>query len=455
MKTNIAVKQPPVFTHEGAPASRNVTASEELRRAVMACLLWEDQFYESGALISDRIKALVPQVPAEDVAAFAVKARTDMKLRHAPLLLVREMARGPVTHRQLVAKTLAEVVQRADELAEFLSIYWLDGRQPLSAQVKKGLAKAFGKFNEYAFAKYDRDGKVKLRDALFLCHAKPTDAPGRRYTKDERKAEKRVVLSPGEKLYRAIVDDTLTTPDTWEVALSAGEDKKVAFTRLLMEKKLGALALLRNLRNMTDAGVEPTLIHEALAAMDTSRVLPHRFIAAARAAPSLEPYLEHPMLVSIGNLPLLLGRTIILVDVPGSMDSTLSAKSDMTRLDAGCGLAIVARELCESVRVFTFSQALVEVPPRKGFALRDAVVQSQQHASTYLGAAVSALLGQPHDRLIVITDEQSHDVVPKPSQRRSYMLNVASAKNGVGYGEWNKIDGFSEAVVRYIAEVEQ
>ena len=80
-----------------------------------------------------------------------------MKLRHAPLLLVREMARH-ATHRALVAETLAAVIQRADELAEFVAIYWKDGRVPLSAQVKKGLAAAFPKFDEYALAKYDRGG---------------------------------------------------------------------------------------------------------------------------------------------------------------------------------------------------------------------------------------------------------------------------------------------------------
>src|SRR6202034_4735947 len=91
-----------------------------------------------------------------------------------PLLLVREMARH-ATHRGLVAETLARVIQRADELAEFVAIYWKDGRVPLSGQVKKGLAAAFPKFDEYQLAKYDRGEPIKLRDVLFLCHAKPRD----------------------------------------------------------------------------------------------------------------------------------------------------------------------------------------------------------------------------------------------------------------------------------------
>src|SRR5246127_4367446 len=160
-------------THEGAPAAA-ITPEQALRRSVLACMLWENEFYESGVTIADRIRDLVPQVEPARVAALAVEARTAMKLRHAPLLLVREMARH-ATHRGLVAETMSRVIQRADELAEFVAIYWKDGRAPLSGQVKKGLAAAFSKFDEYQFAKYERGRPIKLRDVLFLCHAKPRD----------------------------------------------------------------------------------------------------------------------------------------------------------------------------------------------------------------------------------------------------------------------------------------
>ncbi len=35
------------------------------------------------------------------------------------------------------------------------------------------------------------------------------------------------------------------------------------------------------------------------------------------------------------------------------------------------------------------------------------------------------------------------------------MINVASYRNGVGYGRWTHLDGFSEQVLRYIAEYER
>jgi hypothetical protein len=421
-------------THEGAPA-RQIPAEQQLRRSVLACMLWEDQFYEEGVAIAGRIHELVAKVPAEKVAALSVEAREKMKLRHAPLLLVREMARL-ASHRHLVAETLYQVIQRADELCEFVALYWSEGKQPLSAQVKKGLAAAFTRFDEYALAKYNRATPVKLRDVLFLSHAKPMDAT---------QAE----------LWKRLVEGELDAPDTWEVALSSGADKRQAWERLLAENKLGALALLRNLRNMAEVKVSEQAIRDGLARMKTERVLPFRFIAAARYAPQWEAELEKAMFRSLEGQAKLPGKTVLLVDVSGSMDAPLSRRSEMRRNDAAYGLAVLLREIAEEVSVYSFSDSLVRVPSRQGFALRDAINSSQRHNGTFLGKALNGINEKEgrYDRLIVITDEQSHDTVPDP-KALGYMINVASYQNGVGYGRWTHIDGWSDSVIEYIRAAE-
>jgi len=418
-------------THEGAPAIP-IGAEAQLRRSVLTCMLWEDQFYEDGETIAARISALVPRVAAEKVAALAIEARERMKLRHAPLLLVREMARH-ASHRGLVASTLARVIQRADELAEFLAIYWRDGRQPLAAQVKKGLAEAFTRFDAHALAKYDRANPVKLRDVLFLTHAKPLTA------------EQALT-------WRQLIDGELPSPETWEVRLSRGEQKREVWESLLQENRLGALALLRNLRNMQAVGVEPELVRLALETIRVDRILPFRFIAAARHAPQWEQWIEPAMFASLHGQSRLTGRTVLLVDVSGSMDARLSARSEMLRMDAAAGLAVLLREIAEEVSIYTFSDHLRAVPSRRGFALRDAIVGSQPHSGTQLGRALGELR-EGCDRLVVITDEQSHDRVPAP-RSRGYVINVAGYRNGVGYGAWTHIDGWSEAVVEYIRACE-
>jgi len=433
----INTKRASLITHEGARASR-ISVLAQLRRSVLSCLLWEAEFYEDGAEISKRIADLTAQCAPEDVAALAIEAREQMHLRHVPLLLLRELARHPSLKNrpQLLSRTMGRVLQRADEPAEFLALYWKDGKQPLSKQVKRGLAWSMRRFGEYDLAKYDRDAEVTLRDVLFLSHARP---------KDEVQAA----------LWRKLAADALPTPDTWEVQLSAGADKKETFERLIREKKLGYFALIRNLRNMEQAGVDGKLVREAILARKggAEKLLPFRYIAAARYAKQFEPELDTAMQSALAVLPKLAGTTVVLVDNSGSMSARLSRRSDMTRADAAAGVAIVARGVCESVRVFAFSDNCVEVPPRAGLALRDAIHTATRMGSTQLGAAVKRVSELPHDRLVVITDEQSADRVPEP-KGLGYMINVASNRNGVGYGKWLHVDGWSDAIVRFISEHE-
>jgi len=436
MRTN--TKRAPLMTHEGAPA-RHISVLAQLRRSVLSCLLWESEFYEDGEEIAKRIAALTAQCRPEDVAALAVEARERMHLRHVPLLLLRELARHPLIkdRPRLLSKTMGAVLQRADEPAEFLALYWKDGKQPLSKQVKRGLAWSLRRFSEYDLAKYNRDAAVTLRDVLFMSHALP---------KDEAQAA----------LWKKLAANELATPDTWEVQLSAGANKKETFERLIREKKLGYFALIRNLRNMERAGVDPQLVRDAILARKggAEKLLPFRYIAAARHAKQFEPQLDAAMQAALSELPKLPGTTIVLVDNSGSMSAQLSGESEMTRADAATGVAIVARGVCESARVFAFSDNCVEVPPRTGMALRDAIRAATQMGGTQLGAAVKKVSALPHDRLIVITDEQSADRVPEP-KGRGYMINVASDRNGVGYGKWLHVDGWSDAVVRFITERER
>lgn len=419
-------------THEGAPAFGHLTPLQQLRRSVLSCLLWEDEFYEDGKAIAERISETAALVNPKDLAALAVEARKVFNLRHAPLLLLDVLSKTGPEH---TADAVARVVSRADEMGELLSIYWRNGHKSVPRQMRKGLAAALAKFDEYQLAKYDRDGAVKLRDVLRVVRPKPDN--------DGQSA-----------LWKRVKDRALVTPDTWEVALSGGADKKETFERLIREGNLGYLALLRNLRNMTAAGVDTDLIREAIIARKNGaqRVFPFRYVAAARVAPQLEPAIDQALCEAIAEMPLLEGKTVILIDVSGSMYTKLSNRSDMTRMDAAAALgAIVHGE----IRLFTFSTQIAEVPPRRGMAGVDAIIRSQPHGGTYLGQAVAALNANvPHERLIVITDEQSHDRVPDPIAKRAYMINVASNKHGVGYGRWIHIDGFSEGVLRFIHEVE-
>lgn len=456
MRMNVKERKPKVFTHEGARAART-TYEQQLRRSVMACMLWEDSFYESGEEVAKRISGLIQKVPAETVAQIAVEARTKQKLRHAPLLIAREMARLD-THKFIVGELLPEIIQRPDELTEFMSIYWREGKCPVSAQVKKGLATAFHNFNEYSFAKYNSDGPVKLKDVLFLCHAKPSEIENRAkvYKRKYKNDTEKSLLRHDDTLFGKIVAGTLKTPDTWEVALSGGADKLETWTRLLEEEKLGALAFIRNLRNMQQVGVNQTLVRNYAEHVQLDRVLPFRFIAAARAVPAWEDVIECMMLRCTELQEKLLGKTCVVVDNSGSMyGSKVSAKSDLDRSDAACALAILIREVCKECVVIPFSDTASVVAPRRGFALAEAIKSGVRKGGTNTDSALRFAAQQGYERVIVITDEQSHQAIGPPLRgTKGYFINVSICQNGIGYGAWTHIDGWSEAILDYIRAFE-
>lgn len=447
-----------ITTHGGGQGSK-ITPAQELRRSVMACMLWEKEFYENGESIADRIKKLVAKVDSQTLHKIVLDAKNKMKLRHAPLFIVRLMAKDDA-HKKFVAMTLDEVIQRADELAEFVAMYWADGKRPLSAQVKKGLAKAFKKFDEYQLAKYDRSSDVvKLRDVLFLCHAKP-----------ENKEQ--------EDLWKKLIAKEMEVPETWEVKISAAgskAEKKSAWEDLLKQNKLGALALLRNLRNMKEAGVSETLIKSALQKMKVDKVLPFRFITAARHAPHLEAELEQALFKCTEGMEKLPGKTILIVDVSGSMyGSKVSGKSELDRAQVACSLAILVREMCEKPVIYATAgsdSAKVHktalVPSnRRGFALSDAIYKM---CNPLGGGGIFLKQVMDHvkkeelvaDRVIVITDEQDCDSSarsPKLADAfgdNNYIVNVASYKIGIAYEKFTHIDGWSEAVLDFINKFEK
>jgi len=449
MKINVKAKTP-VYTHEGA-LSTNVSPIQKLRRLTMACMLWEDNFYVDGKTVSEQIEEVCKQLDQVQVLNMARECHLKGLLRHVPLWLIvcSFKCRNRLTQKEMFGETLqsasdiiAEICSRPDQMTELLGLYWKGGKKPLAAQLKKGLAKAFTKFDEYSLQKYNRDSPIKLRDVLFLSHAKP---------KDDEQAE----------LWKKLISNQLRTPETWETKLSAGEDKKESFQELLEKGKMGKLAIVRNLKNMEQSQVDKALVEREL--MKSKReILPFQYLSAARMCPRWEDMIDKAMIQSLENREKLKGVSVILVDVSGSMDQIISAKSETKRIDAACGIAILLREICEGLDVFTFSEQVAFIAPRHGMALRDGIVNSQSHIGTYLGRALSSLMSNLKkdlivDRIIVVSDEQSCDIPPKMHGfKNCYMINVGCYENGIkNNGDWLTISGFSENVINYIQEIER
>lgn len=428
---------------------------QSLRRAVMANLLWEDIAYMDGKSVANEISRLIPLCPAEEVYQIALQARSEQKLRHTPLFIAVEMCKYEAT-RQYVRQLLPQIITRADMLTDFMALYWHDGKKPLCKQAQYGLAEAFHNFDEYQFAKYDRDAPIKLRDVMFLCHPKP---------RDEQETA----------LYKRIADRELQTPDTWEVALSAGQDKQKTWTRLITEHKLGALATLRNLRNMKQAEVDRHVIDHAISSMRSQMLLPFDFIKALREAPEFKHQLEQAMLNSYKQLPRLQGKTLMIVDVSGSMRAQLSSKSTFNRIDAACAMAILAINQCDDFElVATAGNDSTRICssehiryPQYGFDLLEQIKKAERRLGgggiftrQCLEWCKEQFAGKEFDRIIIFSDSQDCDYpdkrTPKPFGTRNYICDVSAHTKGINYkGVWTaEISGFSEHFLNYISVAE-
>ncbi|HVW98177.1 MAG TPA: TROVE domain-containing protein [Mucilaginibacter sp.] len=207
MKFNLPNKvKTQVANYEGAKAF-SMSTEMELYAAVVTWSL-NDSFYERDEERLNRLRGLIAKCDPMFVGKLAVYARTKMYMRSVPLVLVTELAKQH-SGDDLVARVTAGVVNRPDEITELPTRYELLNRcegpkklNRLSKQLQKGLSIAFNRFDEYQFAKYNRDGAIKLRDALFLVHPK---------AKDELQ----------QVLFNKIVNGDLQTPYTLETELLA------------------------------------------------------------------------------------------------------------------------------------------------------------------------------------------------------------------------------------------
>jgi len=445
VKFNVPAMDPNrTVTHEGGRAWI-LPPELELYKLAMTCMLGEPRFYEGGMEQVDRMAELCQKVAPTTIKEIAISARKDMLLRSTPLFLAVELVRKVRGTRMtsLAEGTIYEVVTRPDQMSELVAIYWRDGRHPLPAIMKRTLAECFNKFDEYQFAKWDRSRnvRVRLRDVMFLVHPRP--APGK------------------EELFRKIADDELEPPETWEVLISAAEtpeERKAAWEKLLRERKLGEMALIMNLRNMEKDGVDEDLIVEALEGIQGRMLFPYRIYTASHYVKSgaIKEALDYLFGKYARRLAGLEGRTAILVDVSGSMTCPVSRRSSVPLHEAAAALATIAAASWGDVEIFTFSNELVRVSGvEPSLSTIEGIVHSQPHRSTYLGRALRSVLRLgPWHRIIVFTDEQAHDAVPKlPPGVIGFVVNMAGYRPSiVDYrGNWELMGGFSEAVLHYVA----
>ncbi|WP_128377863.1 TROVE domain-containing protein [Streptomyces cavernae] len=490
-------------TYQGGRGNERDARSELFLLAV-ANFVAQDTFYETGADRDDRFASLVRGLAVEDpawTAGLLGWLRGEGNLRTASIVGAAEYVKARLdagaTDGPSNREVIASVLRRPDEPGELLG-YWTSvyGRA-VPKPVKRGVADAVRRlYSGKSLLKYDTASKgYRFGDILNLVHAAPD--PGKpwqgdlfQYALDRRhhpETAEPPASSPVLTAHRELM--RLPVAERRAVVTSEGGAERVAAAGLTWEAlagwlqgpmdkaaweavipSMGTMALVRNLRNLDQAGVSDEVAAQVAARISDpaevarSRQFPFRYLAAYQHAPSLRwSYpLEQALGHSLSNVPSLSGRSLILVDRSGSMWGRLSERSELNRADAAAifGTALAMR--AEDADLVEFGTSSRRVKYRKGESVLKVLGRFGDLGGTNTTEAVRAHY-RKHDRVLIVTDEQaaySHRGDPTeqvPATVPVYTWNLAGYRPGHGpSGKANRhtFGGLGDAAFRVVSLLE-
>lgn len=439
------------------------TKEQLLRRVTLTNLLFESDYYNSVDVIMNQIENLVPKVDPSFLIELAYECRFQQKLRHTPLWLlllgVYYFKNYPVKFEEAIAK----VCTRPDQTMDILCMHELrnNNLKPVPNKVKKGLRLAFNNYDDYQIAKYkSKNHNLSLVDVVNIVHPRPTEK--------------------NEEALNKLVRDELKNPGTWENRLSSGEDKAFVFSDMIEKNELGSLAILRNIRNMKQAGISNNHIKKAISQVNSYWLTPLNFLAAYRIAPEFNEEITQAMKRCFNtDQNQISGKTILAIDMSGSMGYLTSNYSLFSRLDLAFALVCVAKYIFQDLTlVFTagndmrkYGYHMVYDETFEGFDIFnkiDNIKSKVGNGGIFTYQLCEWLkdndLTQDADRLVVISDSQDVDVLngtntKKPDvspYKTSYILDISSNTHGIKTDNWTaEIQGWSDKLFHYIKEVEK
>lgn len=383
--------------HSGYTAYR-MPEKLKLVTQVLTSFFNEKKFYgDNSQEMKETIVAAIRK-DAVFVAKLAVFARREFHMRTVAHVLVAHLAHEVEGKPYTRAATKA-VCLRGDDATEILACYLSEFGKPVPNALKKGLADAMTGFDEYTLAKYKGEGKqVKMRDVLCICRPTP---------KDEQQSD----------LWKRLLNGELKTPYTWETELSAKGNTAEVWEQLIDSGKVGYMALLRNLRNILQAN--PGNVEKALATIEDpaavrrSRQLPFRYLSAykqvANSADSrVLDALENAAEAACENAPKLKGKTVIAVDVSGSMGDTISEKSDVRCSEIAMLLGMMAGRMCERYVLYTFDTEIRKVPVSSRSGILEKAMATPFGSGTNMHLPFERMIAErlDADRVIILSDQE-------------------------------------------------
>lgn len=448
--------------HEGHVAY-SMAPKAKLVTQVLTSFFNEKKFYGDN---SEEIKQTILEVVKTDpefVSKLAVFARREFNMRSIAHVLTAYLAHE-MEGKPYVRETVRGITLRGDDVTELMAFYLNEFGKPIPNSLKKGIGDAMKGFDEYMLAKYKGDSKgVKMRDLLCLCRPKP-------------------INKEQEALWKRCLEGKLETPMTWETELSAKGNTKEVWEELIASRRVGYMAMLRNLRNILN--VNPDNLDQALNyisnpnAVKNSKQLPFRFLSAYKSVQGIGSSkvldaLEDAVDISVDNLPKIPGKTVIAIDVSGSMTyGSISGKSDIRPVDIAIMLGVIANRICEDAIIYLFDTDIYPGTISKRGGILNTVTTFHPHGGgTYMELPFLEMMRKnvQADRVIILSDDECNSSWRQPVQvladryRRETGNDIwVHAIDLEGYGtqqfhgsKTNVIAGWSEKVFDFILLAEQ
>jgi hypothetical protein len=412
---------------EHAPAFKPSEKTELVLRAATT-MGQSDKFYETAADSDMRFVELIQKIAGSD-PEFALKlawyTRKNFYLRTPATVLLAEIARtGCTANVPNASKYVAETISRVDDMTELIA-YCMKANErdrikksKIPMVIKRGVAKAFNKFDAYQFAKYTKPGMyVTPKDVMFLTHPK-----------SEGREQMRMHLD--------IIQGTLPVPETWETYISVNGSTKEAWSYIL--DKMGYMGIVRNLRNMIQKGVNENDIVDLLTDKNRvrrSKMFPYQFYSAYRAIEEMQGAgkimggLSVAMDISAENFPMLDGLTAIFCDNSGSMRDSIHPRSSIRHNDIAnvFGAMLSARSHASLTCAFGSDVVLANVNPRDSIltnAQKIAKAGARAGGATYTGRCIQYLKDANVDRIVFFTDQQGYGEPSCYDALKDYRKNV-------------------------------
>lgn len=462
-----------LYTHEGAPGYKRDPRGE-LFMLGAGRFYGEQTFYDGAHDGAIRFRELVHDVAKLDpawLAQFLEWLRSEANIRTAAIVGAVEYVRAmqqpeaagayarACSNGHTARAVVRSVLRRADEPGEMIAYYRSRYGRSIPIAVKRGIADAlvgYGPdrpplYSEYTLLKYDTASHgYRFGDVVdIVCPATThpevrgtslgslfEHAIDRRHGRDyvggsalygmtfpmlhmnavvrsQADANPRVLLEP-RRLKAAGL--------TWEDALSLAGKRighKELWESLIDADALGYMAMIRNLRNMDEAGISKAHAKKVVEMIEDpervkgSRQLPFRFLSAYHAAPSdrWKQALTEALDYSTANIPKLTGRTLVLVDTSASMGGRLSDRSGVRYVDAAALFGVALARNASKVDLYGFGDGVFQHELDYGGSV---LGQTQQFVrrvgeaghGTQIAASIQRTYAK-HDRVVIFTDMQT------------------------------------------------